>query len=232
MRNEGIVPSILAIGDSWFWYPLPGGSLATSLARVVASRSTCDRKQVGAVIVRDKIILSTGYNGSIRGTPHCDEAGHLMEDGHCVRTVHAEANAIVQAATERGLAVAALLATTSRATKTRCCSTVRVGVGTTSPLLRCGSTPPRQPRQRASLKPASARREAPRNEPDSLHSAIGDSVQHWRRRRSRTPQRDRRVHVRGVDAQRQQLGTDHLRQGQRQPRGADRGVLRHGRCCR
>ncbi len=68
------------------------------IAREVATRSTCDRKQVGAVIVRDKCILATGYNGSIRGLAHCDEAGHLMEDGHCVRTVHAEANAIVQAA--------------------------------------------------------------------------------------------------------------------------------------
>jgi dCMP deaminase len=53
---------------------------------------------VGAVIARDKMILTTGYNGSIRGLPHCDDEGHLMEDGHCVRTVHAEANAIVQAA--------------------------------------------------------------------------------------------------------------------------------------
>ncbi|MBP7149851.1 MAG: deaminase, partial [Acidobacteria bacterium] len=52
----------------------------------------------GAVIVRDKTILSTGYNGSIRGLSHCDEDGHLMENGHCVRTVHAEANAIAQAA--------------------------------------------------------------------------------------------------------------------------------------
>jgi dCMP deaminase len=68
------------------------------IARVVASRSTCDRKHVGAVIVRDRMILATGYNGSIRGLSHCDEEGHLMEDGHCVRTVHAEANAIVQAA--------------------------------------------------------------------------------------------------------------------------------------
>jgi dCMP deaminase len=69
-----------------------------NIAREVATRSTCDRKFVGAVVVRDKIILATGYNGSIRGLPHCDEEGHLMEDGHCVRTVHAEANAIVQAA--------------------------------------------------------------------------------------------------------------------------------------
>lgn len=69
-----------------------------NIARAVATRSTCDRKHVGAVIVRDKSILATGYNGSIRGLPHCDDEGHLMEDGHCVRTVHAEANAIVQAA--------------------------------------------------------------------------------------------------------------------------------------
>ncbi len=69
-----------------------------TIAQVVASRSTCDRKHVGAVIVRDRIILSTGYNGSIRGLPHCDEVGHLMENGHCVATIHAEANALVQAA--------------------------------------------------------------------------------------------------------------------------------------
>lgn len=69
-----------------------------NIAREVATRSTCDRKFVGAVIVRDRSILATGYNGSIRGLSHCDEEGHLMEDGHCVRTVHAEANALVQAA--------------------------------------------------------------------------------------------------------------------------------------
>jgi dCMP deaminase len=48
--------------------------------------------------MRDKLILTTGYNGSVRGLPHCDDDGHLLEDGHCVRTIHAEANAIVQAA--------------------------------------------------------------------------------------------------------------------------------------
>ncbi|UCF68860.1 MAG: cytidine/deoxycytidylate deaminase family protein [Acidobacteriota bacterium] len=69
-----------------------------NIARQVATRSTCERKHVGAVIVRDRTILSTGYNGSIRGLAHCDEVGHLMDAGHCVRTVHAEANAIVQAA--------------------------------------------------------------------------------------------------------------------------------------
>jgi len=69
-----------------------------AIALQVATRSTCDRKHVGAVVVKDRMILATGYNGSIRGLPHCDDVGHLMEDGHCVRTTHAEANAIVQAA--------------------------------------------------------------------------------------------------------------------------------------
>lgn len=68
------------------------------IAKQVATRATCDRKHVGAVIVRGKTILSTGYNGSIRGLPHCDDVGHMMENGHCVATVHAEANAIIQAA--------------------------------------------------------------------------------------------------------------------------------------
>jgi dCMP deaminase len=74
------------------------------IAQQVASRATCDRKHVGAVIVRDRTILSTGYNGSIRGTAHCDNVGHMMEDGHCVQTVHAEVNAVVQAA-KNGVAI-------------------------------------------------------------------------------------------------------------------------------
>jgi len=69
-----------------------------NIAKQVSTRSTCDRKYVGAVIVKDKTILSTGYNGSIRGMPHCDEVGHLMENSHCVATIHAESNAILQAA--------------------------------------------------------------------------------------------------------------------------------------
>lgn len=77
------------------------------IAGTVAKRATCDRGRSGCVIVRDKQILVTGYVGSPRGLPHCDEVGHLMkkvnhEDGrvtqHCVRTVHAEQNAICQAA--------------------------------------------------------------------------------------------------------------------------------------
>ena len=64
----------------------------------VSSRSTCDRKHVGALIVRDRNILSTGYNGSVSGLPHCDDVGHLMENGHCIATIHAESNSIIQAA--------------------------------------------------------------------------------------------------------------------------------------
>jgi dCMP deaminase len=73
----------------------------------VASRATCDRGKSGCVVVRNKRIICTGYVGSPSGLPHCDEVGHELkqmidEDGtvrrHCVRTVHAEQNAICQAA--------------------------------------------------------------------------------------------------------------------------------------
>ena len=66
------------------------------IAEQVATRGTCNRKQVGCILVRDKRILATGYNGSITGTSHCDDVGHLMENDHCVRTVHAEINALAQ----------------------------------------------------------------------------------------------------------------------------------------
>lgn len=68
------------------------------VARVVASRSTCDRAHVGCVIVRDKRILTSGYNGAPSGLPHCDDVGHQVVNGHCVRTLHAEQNALIQAA--------------------------------------------------------------------------------------------------------------------------------------
>jgi dCMP deaminase len=75
-----------------------------AIARIVATRSTCDRLRAGAVLVKDNRIISTGYNGSPASQPHCDsEAGHLMEEGHCVRTIHAEHNAILQAAIVGGL---------------------------------------------------------------------------------------------------------------------------------
>lgn len=68
------------------------------IAKEVATRATCDRKSVGCVLVKNKYIIATGYNGSVSGLPHCDEVGHMMVNGHCERTSHAEANAIVQAA--------------------------------------------------------------------------------------------------------------------------------------
>jgi dCMP deaminase len=83
------------------------------LANAAAKRATCDRGRSGCVIVRDKQVLVTGYVGSPKGLPHCDDVGHLMkkvvhDDGsvtqHCMRTVHAEQNAICQAA-RRGIAL-------------------------------------------------------------------------------------------------------------------------------
>ena len=71
----------------------------------VAKRSTCDRAMVGAIIVKDRRILTTGYNGAPSGLPHCDAVGHLVVNGHCVRTLHAEQNAIIQAALH-GISVA------------------------------------------------------------------------------------------------------------------------------
>lgn len=68
------------------------------VAQMVATRATCPRKSVGCVLVRDRMIISTGYNGSIRGMPHCTDVGCVMENDHCASVIHAELNAIVQAA--------------------------------------------------------------------------------------------------------------------------------------
>ncbi len=68
------------------------------IAFAVSERSTCDRAFVGCVLVNDKQILTTGFNGSPAGQEHCDSAGHLLVDGHCIRTIHAETNSIIQAA--------------------------------------------------------------------------------------------------------------------------------------
>lgn len=75
-----------------------------NIATQAATRASCDRKHVGCVLVVDRQLVATGYNGSIVGLPHCDEVGHQMEDNHCVRTVHAEMNAVAQAA-KRGVAI-------------------------------------------------------------------------------------------------------------------------------
>lgn len=71
------------------------------ITEIVASRSTCDRALVGCVLVnRDHRIVSTGYNGSVAGNPHCDDVGHTMRDDHCIATIHAEMNAILYCAKE------------------------------------------------------------------------------------------------------------------------------------
>lgn len=85
---------------SWHQYFL-------TITRQVAERSTCNRAKVGAVIVRDKNIVATGYNGAPAGMPHCTDVGCLIYESktpngdteeNCFRTIHAEINAIAQAA--------------------------------------------------------------------------------------------------------------------------------------
>ncbi|HWL23011.1 MAG TPA: ComE operon protein 2 [Ureibacillus sp.] len=67
-------------------------------SHLLALRSTCTRLAVGATIVREKRIIAGGYNGSISGDEHCIEQGCYVIDNHCVRTVHAETNALLQCA--------------------------------------------------------------------------------------------------------------------------------------
>ena len=77
------------------------------IMEAISKRATCDRGRSGCVIARDNVLLSSGYVGSPKGSPHCDDVGHLMKtvtnedessSRHCMRTAHAEANAICQAA--------------------------------------------------------------------------------------------------------------------------------------
>jgi len=67
-------------------------------AHLLALRSTCTRLSVGATIVRDKRIIAGGYNGSVSGDVHCIDEGCYVVDDHCVRTIHAEVNALLQCA--------------------------------------------------------------------------------------------------------------------------------------
>lgn len=74
---------------SWdeFWF---------TLALFYSTRGTCDRLRIASVIVdKNNRLLGAGYNGSLPGAPHCDDVGHLMADGHCIRTLHSEVNAIL-----------------------------------------------------------------------------------------------------------------------------------------
>ena len=75
------------------------------LAMLASERATCPRMHCGCVLVKNKDVIATGYNGSIPGDDHCDQVGCLIVENHCVRTVHAEMNALIQAA-KRGHAVA------------------------------------------------------------------------------------------------------------------------------
>ena len=71
------------------------------IAHIVASRSTCTKRKVGAVIVKDKHIVSTGYNNPSCGLENCDVSGcQLNSEGKCVKAVHAEINALIQASAE------------------------------------------------------------------------------------------------------------------------------------
>jgi dCMP deaminase len=77
-----------------------------SMAELVATRSTCLRRHVGAVIVKEKRVLTTGYNGAPRGLRHCEEVGCVRQQNHIesgtrhelCRGVHAEQNAVIQGA--------------------------------------------------------------------------------------------------------------------------------------
>lgn len=73
-------------------------------AAILSTRSTCTRRHVGAILVKEHRIIASGYNGAVSGTPHCTEVGDYVVDGHCIRAVHAEQNALMQAAS-MGIAV-------------------------------------------------------------------------------------------------------------------------------
>jgi len=74
------------------------------LAMLASERATCPRMHCGCVLVKNKDVVATGYNGSIPGDKHCEDTECLVVDNHCVRTVHAEMNALIQAA-KRGHAI-------------------------------------------------------------------------------------------------------------------------------
>ena len=77
---------------------IPWNQYFMTQAVLLSTRSTCKRLSVGAILVRDKRIIAGGYNGSVSGDVHCIDDDCYLVDGHCVRTIHAEMNAILQCA--------------------------------------------------------------------------------------------------------------------------------------
>ncbi len=77
---------------------IPWDQYFMSQSLLLSTRSTCTRLAVGATIVRDRRVISGGYNGSVSGDVHCTDVGCYVVDGHCIRTIHAEVNAILQCA--------------------------------------------------------------------------------------------------------------------------------------
>ena len=97
------------------------------LAMLASERATCPRMHCGCVLVRSKRVLATGYNGSLPGLPHCDDVGCLIVDNHCIRTNHAEMNAITQAA-RNGVSIAGATAYVTNMPCTTCAKAL-VGSG-------------------------------------------------------------------------------------------------------
>jgi dCMP deaminase len=101
----------------------------------VAGRTTCDRGRSGALLVYQHQIVATGYVGSPPGFPHCDDVGHEMVDGHCVRTVHAEQNAIASAAKQGIPTLGSTLYTTM--TPCRVCAMLTITAGVDRVVATC-----------------------------------------------------------------------------------------------
>jgi dCMP deaminase len=97
------------------------------MAFLACKRSTCASRKVGAVMVKDRHVIATGYNGSPPGMAHCDDIGCLIQDDRCVRTIHAEQNAILQAAVHGISTQGAAIYTTHRPCDV--CSKLLVGAG-------------------------------------------------------------------------------------------------------
>ena len=87
---------MMALSKSGNYKRLTRNDYFSNIALLVSQRSTCLRRHVGAIIVNDDEILSTGYNGAPTGLPHCLDKGCQIDNGHCIRSVHAEQNAIIQ----------------------------------------------------------------------------------------------------------------------------------------